>query len=234
MAMTTCKNCGEKYSDDSLICPHCEDLTHSATKKTFTDREKAAIQGFAGLLVIIFLLVGIARCSSDDKPESDHARNVSQQNQTNSVNMPTDSEKIEEIHKKLEQVEEEFVNGQKEFMTMMGKNARKGSKLTEQEKMELFIKNMQSLSSVLDKSERFQSPNIEQADAQRYITKAVDIHKEWALTQKAKLNAIVSLDGGTAKAMGGRCDELAMQEAMQLILAYKAVGLDPSKQEEKQ
>ncbi len=68
MAMTTCKECGEKYSGDSLICLHCEDPTGAVTKKKSTDREKAAIQGFAGLLVIIFLLVGIARCSSDDKP----------------------------------------------------------------------------------------------------------------------------------------------------------------------
>lgn len=69
--MTTCNNCGEKYSDDSLTCPHCGDTTHSAIKKTFTGREKAAIQGFAGLLLIIILLVGIARCSSDNKVDQD-------------------------------------------------------------------------------------------------------------------------------------------------------------------
>lgn len=77
----------------------------------------------------------------------------------------------------------------------------------------------------LEKANGIKVPDITQADAKRYATDAVDAHKKWALTMQAKIVALSKGDMEQIKAMGARADNFAMDEAVALGLAYKALGL---------
>jgi hypothetical protein len=68
MAMTACKECGKDVSDAAATCPHCGIISPGIAAKQLTKRESSAVKGFVGLLVLIFVAVGISRCSSDEKP----------------------------------------------------------------------------------------------------------------------------------------------------------------------
>lgn len=68
MAMTTCKECGKDVSDTAATCPHCGIVASVIAAKQLTKRESSAISGFVGLLVLVFVAIGISRCSSNEKP----------------------------------------------------------------------------------------------------------------------------------------------------------------------
>ncbi|WP_287496886.1 hypothetical protein [Pandoraea sp. CB10b_02] len=67
--------------------------------------------------------------------------------------------------------------------------------------------------------------DVENVDAKRYLTEAIDTHKKWALVQQTKVAALSKGDIDTVMEMREQADKLAMQEALSLSMAFKAIGL---------
>ncbi len=101
----------------------------------------------------------------------------------------------------------------------------KGEKLTKAETSKSIDARATEMFSTLEQATNVEIPAVANADAKRYIAEAIDTHKKWALTQQIKIGALVKADLDTTKKMSDQADQLAMQEALALSLAFKAVGL---------
>lgn len=137
---------------------------------------------------------------------------------------PSDAELLKDTRKQMAATEDLFIEQQKKFMGVMP-NILKQKKLSVDEKSRLLGDSFSDMLTTLDRANDMGIPNISNADAKRHITEAIDTHKKWALTQQAKLNAAMNLEAELAKEMGSQADKLAMQEALALSMAFKAVGL---------
>ena len=78
---------------------------------------------------------------------------------------------------------------------------------------------------ILVKSDSVTVPELENPDAKRYLTEAVDYHKKWAVAHIGQLNSFLSGNLDKAKEFGKMSDEFADQEGLSSVMAYKAVGL---------
>ncbi|WP_369952172.1 hypothetical protein [Ralstonia syzygii] len=137
---------------------------------------------------------------------------------------PSDAELLKDTRKQMAATEDLFIDQQNKFMAVMQK-AMKKQKLSEAEMSKSVGDSFSEMLMTLDRAGDMQIPAIANTDAKRHITEAVDTHKKWALTQQAKIAAFMKVDLDSVKEMNAQADKLAMQEALALSLAYKAVGL---------
>jgi hypothetical protein len=136
----------------------------------------------------------------------------------------TDAELIKTARSQMATTEDQFIKQQDHFLATL-KKAAKEKRLTELDGSRSFGDLLVEMATTLDQAGDMEIPAITNSDAKRYITEAIDTHKKWAMTQQAKINAAMKSDGELAKEMGSQADKLAMQEALALSMAYKAVGL---------
>jgi len=181
-------------------------------------------------LVAIVIVVAIidpapsntGETQTEAKPQSDAVTD------TKSVPVSTnDAAKVKKSHDKIAAIENEFISEQDKFMKLLasGMDSKKHTKKSIEKFNSAFNEQLAKMQSILDRSDAVIISKLENEDATRYLTEAIDTHKKWSLMQKAKITAVLSGDLDNAKQYGLQCDELASKEALALVMAYKVVGL---------
>jgi hypothetical protein len=90
-----------------------------------------------------------------------------------------------------------------------------------------FKSSLSGVMAAVDESPKINPPKLSNPDAQRYITEAVDLHKKRSIMITSKFSSLMSGEVDQAMSMNTQIDNLAMQEAVSLKMAFDALGVEP-------
>ncbi|MFZ6730629.1 hypothetical protein ACO0LG_01720 [Undibacterium sp. Ji42W] len=136
----------------------------------------------------------------------------------------SDVVKLQRLHAEIGAIENKFAQQMDDFSGVLQRILLK-KEVPDLERTKPVDMTFGEILETLEKSNSIKVPDVTQADARRYMTDAVDAHKKWALTMQAKIAALSKGNIEQVKRMNATAESFAVDEAMALGLAYKALGL---------
>jgi hypothetical protein len=141
------------------------------------------------------------------------------------VATPSDAEIVKLLHDRMAVIESAVAGDQQQVHDIAA--AMRADRTQAARKMHLAMMDQmfQSLVSLLDAAATIKVPPMSNPDAARYASAMTDDHKQWAILQEARIGAMKSLDEKAFDTLSAQADHVAGQEALHMMMAYKAVNL---------
>ncbi len=213
MALIRCRECGKDVSTEASACPGCGAPINSAPTK----KKSEIIAGVIVLIVIVGIAVSMGRPDEKkEKPVEAQATSIAD----------SDAAAVKKVYTDLSSTENELVGAQKQLITLFSGAGKIKSDVDKEKFGAEFKQLLSEIDASVEKGSSMKSPKISNQEASHHIDEAIDAHRKWCLSQQAKIGALLSGKFEQAKEFGASADNLATTEAMELALAYKAVGIE--------
>lgn len=237
MALIHCSECAKEISDQAATCPGCGAPVAPGVKAPQQVQAKPNGKLSGGQVVVILLLAGLmvygynkisswfaSPSAGADTSASASASLSNTEPAAAAAPASQDAQLVKSTIDKMAATEGSYIEQQKNFFAMF--NTDPPPKGPERDAFtKKVLEAVANMMKTLKDGEKIEVPALKDANAQRYLTEAVDFHKKWIEAQQAKIGFSLKGDVKNGKMMGDAADHLALQEAMSMNMAGKAVGL---------
>jgi hypothetical protein len=242
MKLINCKRCKKQVADDAKTCPHC------GVKNPGVKDEK--IQPFTVLIVLIGVIYfGFRNSEPPEKNTPETASVASSTIEQNSISQIEDLSEseipakpvpsnfnnndphlIKQLNQHLEKIESAAIKERKKLDKLMlaAVSSKDTSPATANKRGEILVKIVTKITDTLHTSMDVSTPDIQNNLAKQHISKAIEAHKQWAVSQQGRMAALLQFNSEAMEKFDSESRHYAEIEGYSLVLADEAIK-DPGK-----